>query len=254
MFFLQCLENTADEAFEHPLLELSMNLKLLSIIPFTLSLVGCSMAPKIDSSHSEQLDNPRGHTQVEKNEDMIYWKRNDVLFAASYDKKIFLSPTGLVSAADGTSQDLDSAEERKILNRFRSQLQHELLSAGYELVDTPTPRSLALKVSIADIKRTPRDMTVMEYVPIGFLVGLGMHTAGLRDETLYLFFKTEVTDGMNGETFGQAVNRVRSADIDPSDSPVAEDLYPAIDAKARQLRERLDREFQGESALHATSN
>ncbi|MCY1311202.1 hypothetical protein D9M70_614820 [compost metagenome] len=59
---------------------------------------------------------------------------------------------------------------------------------------------------------------------------------------------------MNGQTFGQAVNRVRSADIDPSDSPVAEDLYPAIDAKARQLRERLDREFQGESALHATSN
>ncbi|MNJ78731.1 hypothetical protein D3C77_765560 [compost metagenome] len=59
---------------------------------------------------------------------------------------------------------------------------------------------------------------------------------------------------MNGQTFGQAVNRVRSADIAPSVTPAAEDLYPAIDAKARQLRERLDREFQGTSALHATSN
>ncbi|MND30298.1 hypothetical protein D3C80_208280 [compost metagenome] len=232
-----------------------MNLKLLSIIPFTLSLVGCSMAPKIDSSHSEQLDNPLGNTQVEKSDDMIYWKRNDVLFAASYDKKIFLNPTGLASAAAAPDQDLESAEEtRKILNRFRSQLQQELISAGYTLVDKPVPRSLALTVSIADIKRTPRDMKVMEYIPIGFLVGLGMHTAGLRDETLYLFFKTEVTDGMNGQTFGQAVNRVRSADIAPSVTPAAEDLYPAIDAKARQLRERLDREFQGTSALHATSN
>lgn len=185
---------------------------------------------------------------------MIYWKKN-INFASNYDKKIFLNSTELVTNLDGGSPDIEStAETRKIVDRFHSQLQRELLFAGYTLVDKPVPRSLALKVSIADMKRAPRDMSVLEYLPIGFIVGLGMQKTGFRDETLYLFFKTEVSDGMNGDTFGQAVNRVRGADLAPSASPAVKDLYPAIDAKARQIRERLDQEFKGDHALQATFN
>jgi len=76
------------------------------------------------------------------------------------------------------------------------------------------------------------------------LVGLSLHATGVRDETLYLFLKSEVSDSQTGEMLARALDRVSGKNIGQSKTPVVEDFYPALDSAAQQIRERLDREFQ----------
>ncbi|MCY1460481.1 hypothetical protein D9M71_780440 [compost metagenome] len=103
---------------------------------------------------------------------------------------------------------------------------------------------MSLQISIADIERAPRDPNVTEYIPIGMLVGLSLHATGVRDDTLYLFFQSEVSDSLSGETLARAVDRASGRNIEQDQGPAVEDVYPAMDTAARLIRERLDRAFQ----------
>ncbi|MFC5696621.1 DUF3313 domain-containing protein [Pseudomonas sp. GCM10022186] len=219
-----------------------MHIRELSILSLSLSLFGCSMAPAIDIS-TPQANAPL--QIIERDEDSIAWKKYPTPFFWNHHKTVFIDlPKPLSLANNQSSFDESDADTDKLLRHFRGQLEQQLSSAGYRLVDRPTPGALTLRASITDIKREPRDPSVMEYIPIGFLVGLSLHATGVRDETLYLFFESEVTDGLTGETLGRAVDRASGRNIEQSARPVVEDIYPAMDATARQIRERLDREFQ----------
>ncbi|MFZ6048895.1 DUF3313 domain-containing protein [Pseudomonas sp. CR3202] len=219
-----------------------MHIRELSILSLSLSLFGCSMAPAIDVAtvSGQQANAPL--QIIERDEDSIAWKKYPAPFSRNHDKTIFIDLAKPL--APNNNQTPFEAETNKLLRHFRGQLEQQLSSAGYRLVDRPRPGALTLRVSISDIKREPRDPSVMEYIPIGFLVGLSLHATGVRDETLYLFFDSEVADGRTGETLGRAVDRASGRNIEQSAQPAVEDIYPAMDATARQIRERLDREFQ----------
>ncbi|MCY1368234.1 hypothetical protein D9M69_552020 [compost metagenome] len=132
----------------------------------------------------------------------------------------------------------------KLRRHFRGELERQLGASGYRVLARPAPGALTLRVSVADLQRKPRDPSVMEYIPIGFLVGLSLHATGVRDETLYLFVQSDISDGPSGASLLQAVDRASGKNIDQSASPEVEDLYPALDTAARQIRERLDRAFK----------
>lgn len=222
-----------------------MHIKELSILSLSISLLGCSMAPSIDTSAITGPQVKAPPHIIERDDGTIAWKKYPAPFSNGHQKAIYIDlpkPVPLSGAQSAFSE--SDADINKLLLHFRGQLERQLTSAGYRLMDRPTPGALSLRVSIADLKREPRDLNVTEYIPIGFLVGLSLHVTGVRDETLYVIFDSEVTDGLSGETLGGATDRAKGRNIGQSDKPVVEDVYPAMDAAALQIRERLDREFQ----------
>ncbi|MDH4564655.1 DUF3313 family protein [Pseudomonas sp. BN411] len=222
-----------------------MHFKELSILALSTALFGCSMAPSIDPSIVSGKQTDVLMKVIERDDSTIAWKKYPAPFSNNHDKVVFID---LPKTSSFASSDLElgasNTDINKLLLHFRGQLERQLTSAGYRLVARPTPGALSLRVSISDLERTPRDPSVMEYIPIGFLVGLSLHATGVRDETLYVFFDSEVRDGLTGETLGRAVDRAKGRNLGQSDKPVVEDIYPAMDAAVLRIRERLDREFQ----------
>ena len=222
-----------------------MQFKELSILALSTSLFGCSMAPSIDSSIVPGQQTDVLLKVIERDDGTIAWKKYPAPFSSNHDKAVFIDlPMTSSFTSSNSKLGASDADIRKLILHFRGQLARQLTSAGYRVVPHPTPGALSLRVSISDLERTPRDPSVMEYIPISFLVGLSLHVTGVRDETLYVFFDSEVRDGLTGETLGRAVDRARGRNLEQSDKPVAEDIYPAMDAAALRIRERLDREFQ----------
>lgn len=223
-----------------------MSFKTLSLLLLSMSLLGCSMAPSIDTAITpeQQQSNAPLHV-IEHYDGTVAWKKSDAPLSKGHDKAIFINLPKTISF-DSSDPRLAkfSGDADKLRQHFRTQLEKQLTAAGYRLVDKPTPGALSLRVSIADIERTPRDPNVTEYIPIGMLVGLSLHATGVRDETLYLFFKSEVSDSLTGELLGRAVDRASGRNIGQDKGPVVEDVYPAMDTAAQLIRKRLDREFQ----------
>jgi hypothetical protein len=222
-----------------------MPLKQLSIFLCSLTLFGCSMAPSIDTEVTTKEQANTDLQVIEHDDSTLAWKRSSTPLSAQHEKVVFINlpKTFSLDSSDPRVAKFDGDAD-KLRQRFRGQLEKQLTDAGYRLVDKPTAKSLSLNVSIADIERAPRDPNVTEYIPIGMLVGLSLHATGVRDETLYLFLKSEVSDSQTGEMLARALDRVSGKNIGQSKTPVVEDFYPALDSAAQQIRERLDREFQ----------
>ncbi|MDH4568137.1 DUF3313 domain-containing protein [Pseudomonas sp. BN414] len=220
-----------------------MHIKELSILSLSMALCGCSMAPAIDTTELSTRPATAPLQIIERDEGTIAWKKYPAPLSSKHDKSIYIDlPKSLANNEQVFSE--SDADINKLLLHFRGQLERQLSSAGYRLVNRPTPGALSLRVSIADLQRKPRDPNVTEYIPIGMLIGLSLHVTGVRDETLYVFFESEVRDGTSGETLARAVDRAKGRNIGQSDKPTVEDIYPALDASALQIRERLDREFR----------
>ncbi|WP_242443163.1 DUF3313 domain-containing protein [Pseudomonas sp. LFM046] len=204
------------------------------------------MAPKIDQTSVEQQQANSKLQLIENDGETVVWKRYPEPLSKRYGKKIFINLPKPVPVADKNSLHGESEEDfNRLLVHFSGKLRLELVSAGYRVVNKPEPGALSLKVAITDIKRTPRDPSVTEYIPIGMLIGASLHVAGVRDETLYVMFETEIADSQSGELLGRSLTRVRGKNIEQSERNTLDAMYPALDAKAQQIRERLDKEFPG---------
>lgn len=220
-----------------------MPIRELSILSLSIALFGCSMAPAVETSDVYGKPPATPMQVIEKDKGTIAWKTYPAPLSSGHDKAVFIDLPNSLSTAKGDSA-IRASDADRLLLHLRGQLERQLTTSGYRLVPRPTPGALSLRVSINDLQRTPRDPSVMEYIPIGFLIGLSLHATGIRDETLYVFFESEVTDGLTGETLGRAVDRASGRNLGQSAQPVVEDIYPAMDTAAKQIRERLDREFQ----------
>ncbi|BBH48657.1 DUF3313 family protein [Pseudomonas sp. KU43P] len=222
-----------------------MPLRKLSVFALSLTLFGCSMAPSIDTELTAKEKASTDLQLIEHDDKTLAWKRSAAPFCVDHEKVVFINlpKTFSLDSSDPRHAKFDG-DANKLRQRFRSQLEKQLTDAGYRLVDKPTAKALSLNVSIANIERAPRDPNVTEYIPIGMLVGLSLHATGVRDETLYLVLQSEVSDGLTDEMLGRALDRVSGKNIGQSATPDVEDIYPALDSAAQQIRERLDREFQ----------
>lgn len=222
-----------------------MPLKQLSIFLLSMTLFGCSMAPSIDTEITAEQQSDTALQVIEHDDGTLAWKSSAAPFSANHEKAVFINLPNVFSFDSNDPRFAKfTGDAKKLRQRFQTQLEKQLTTAGYRLVDKPTPGALALEVSVADVERAPRDPNVTEYIPIGMLVGLSLHATGVRDETLYLFFQSEVSDSLTGESLGRAVDRASGKNIGQGKSPVVEDFYPAMDSAAQLIRERLDREFK----------
>ncbi|AXM97453.1 DUF3313 domain-containing protein [Pseudomonas plecoglossicida] len=222
-----------------------MPFKQLAAFLLSLTLVGCSMAPSIDTELTNQPQASAQLQVIEHDDKSVAWKSSAAPFSAQHEKAVFINlPKTFSLNSDDPRLAKFEGDTNQLRQHFRRQLEQQLTGAGYRVINKPTAKALTLNVSLTDIKRAPRDPSVTEYIPIGMLIGLSLHATGVRDETLYLFFQSEVSDAVTGKMLGRAVDRADGKNLEQSASPTVEDIYPALDSAAQQIRERLDREFQ----------
>ena len=77
-----------------------------------------------------------------------------------------------------------------------------------------------------------------------------MHLTGTRDESVRIFFEGEMRDAKSRELLAQSVSATTGKNISPSAVTKVEDTYPALDAWAKQLRERADQAFAKPAGSH----
>lgn len=216
-----------------------------SVLPLALIavLAACSNVPAPDTRHSGFL---RDYSRLVADpvwSNSQYWVQSGVT-AADYQKRILLDrPVLHVADAQQQQAAQRSREIAQLLAYLDSAIRRELRSGGYQLVSRPGADTLRLRTAITGSARTARDMSAVEFVPIGFVISSGMRAAGVRDESLRVFFETELIDAASGKLLAQSVSGTTGGELAPSAQAKVEDAYPALDAWARQLRERLDRAF-----------
>ena len=200
--------------------------------------------PDAESRHTGFLDDYSRLSKDPQWSNSEYWVKPTLDIKQDYRKRIYLEPPRFYFTGQGvelaTERPSDTNAMLKYLHRA---ILHQFLTHGYEVISRPEPESLLLRTAITGSERTPRDMSVPEYLPIGFVVGGAMHLTGTRDESLRVYFESELRDAKSGELLAQSVSATTGNDISPSDKTKVSDTYPALDAWAKQLRERADKAF-----------
>lgn len=223
---------------------LQMRANLLIPLVFLTVLTGCTTMPAPETRHTGFLEDYSHLSKDPKWPDSEYWVKPTLDIKKNYQKRIYLEPPRFYYVGKDielvTEQPTDTATMLKYLHQA---ILLELLTSGYDVIARPEPNTLRLRTAITGTERTPRDLSILEYLPVGFIVGGVMQLTGTRDESLRIFFESELRDGKTGELLAQSVSATTGNEISPSDKTKIEDAFPALDAWARQLRERADQAF-----------
>ena len=221
-------------------------MRLLCLIPVLLlfGLTGCTTMPAAETRHTGYLDDYSRLSKDPKWPDSEYWVKPTLDLKKDYRKRIYLEPPKFYFVGKDAELVTDRPSDTSTMLKYLHQaILLELLTSGYDVIARPEPDSLLLRTAITGSERTPRDLSVPEYLPVGFVVGGAMYLTGTRDESLRIYFESELRDGQTGELLGQSVSATTGNEISPSDKTKVEDTFPALDTWAKQLRERADSAF-----------
>lgn len=218
-------------------------IRLFRLLPVVLLLAvtGCTTMPDADTRHSGFLNDYARLSKDPQWPKSEIWVKPGLEINQTYQKRVYLEPPRFYFTGKDLSR--SPADTSAMLKYLNQALQHQFLTAGYEVTRRPEPHALMLRTAITGTERTPRDLSIPEYLPIGFVIGGAMYLTGTRDESLRIFFESEMRDAQTGELLAQSVSATTGTQISPADATKVEDTYPALDAWAKQLRERADLAF-----------
>ncbi|MNF42029.1 hypothetical protein D3C85_531690 [compost metagenome] len=209
-----------------------------------VGMAGCTTMPAPETRHSGFLNDYSRLTKDPQWPKSEYWVKPSLEIKQSYQKRIYLEPPRLYVTGKDLDQTMKSpADTTAMLNYLKQAILYQFLTSGYEVTTRPEPDTLLLRTAITGSERTPRDPSTPEYLPIGMVVGGVMQLTGTRDESLRIYFESEMRDATSGELLAQSVSATTGNELSPSATTKVEDSYPALDAWARQLRERADKAF-----------
>ncbi|MFJ7311450.1 DUF3313 domain-containing protein [Pseudomonas sp. NPDC098747] len=220
-----------------------------------IGLAGCSTIPKPESRQSGFLDD---YSQLEKDDawpSSQYWVDPHLKLATPNKKRIYLEPPLYYLAGEDLKFLTEHPEDvSKMLRYLHQALLYEFLTAGYEITTQPEANTFLLRTAITGAKRTPRDVTLLEYLPIGMILSGSMHFAGFRDESVRIFFESELRDAQSKKLLGQSVSVSTGNNVSPRAEATVEDTYLALDMWAKQLRERADKTYSTKQNSHPISD
>ncbi|MER2552488.1 MAG: DUF3313 family protein [Thauera sp.] len=221
----------------------TMRTRLLTAaaLAVTVGLAACTHMPAAETRHSGFLGDYSRLVNDPVWPNSEYWVKPGLKAAQQYDKVVRLEPA-VFHANEATARATASRtpEIEQMLSYLNQALRRELSAGGYRVVSAPQPRSMRIRPAVTGLARTEADPSAMEYIPIGFVIGQATRAGGMRDESLRIFFETEVRDGETDELLAQSVSAATGGGVAPAAKVALKDTYPALDAWAKQVRERLD--------------
>ena len=128
----------------------------------------------------------------------------DFIYATSDSQRLLAAARGVLVdqpeihiAPDSPFTGAKPADLTAIAEAMRSELTGALQKAGYTVATAPGPNILVLRLALTDVYLQAKPRGVLEYTPIGFVVGTGisaMQSVMQKYEILGVTLQAEVTD------------------------------------------------------------
>lgn len=208
-----------------------------------MTLAGCTNLPKTQD-YSTSLGEPQ--SQLRQDPDWSagrLWVRPGPPIGSQFDRKLILEDVTYIQG--DRPDDLDMRDDTDLRDRalayMNVALRREFSQAGYQLITTPAPRSVRVRAAITGTFRNDRDPRVMEYVPIGYVLGQTAKAAGYRDQSARLLIEASVRDANTNQLLVASMGAVTGSNLPKDRKPTADDVRTAIDEWARKVREQFDR-------------
>jgi len=189
-----------------------MNIKLLSIISFSLVLLGCSSRlPTEDERQTQFIKNNDKLVEVEYIEDAtgLQWVSPSV--EISEYNKILINDVGIHQNAKAVRQIPEHVLD-KVSERLTTIVKQEL-TQGVEVVDKTGADTATLNIMISRASTDFEDLQITEVLPYGALIGSAKALLGTRDRNVRILVESQLIDSQTEEVLAERVGVILAKGI-----------------------------------------
>ncbi len=165
-----------------------------------LLAAGCSETMNLSTSRSYDKTFLSNYSALQpRGKDFIYITADSQRLLAAA-RGVLVDQPEIHIAADSPFTGAKPADLTAIAEAMRSELTEALQKAGYTVATAPGPNILALRLALTDVYLQEKPRGVLEYTPIGFVVGTGisaMQSVMQKYEILGITLQAEVTDSVS---------------------------------------------------------
>ncbi|PSV48464.1 DUF3313 domain-containing protein [Photobacterium indicum] len=189
-----------------------MNIKLLSIISFSLVLLGCSSRlPTEDERQTQFIKNNDKLIEVEYIEDATGLQWVSPTVEISEYNKILINDVGIHQNAKAVRQIPESVLD-KVSERLTTIVKQEL-TQGVEVVDKTGADTATLNIMISRASTDFEDLQITEVLPYGALIGSAKALLGTRDRNVRILVESQLIDSQTEEVLAERVGVILAKGI-----------------------------------------
>ncbi|MGF1873210.1 DUF3313 domain-containing protein [Photobacterium indicum] len=189
-----------------------MNIKLLSIISFSLVLLGCSSRlPTEDERQTQFIKNNDKLIEVEYIEDATGLQWVSPTVEISEYNKILINDVGIHQNAKAVRQIPESVLD-KVSERLTTIVKQEL-TQGVEVVDKTGADTATLNIMISRASTDFEDLQITEVLPYGALIGSAKALLGTRDRNVRILVESQLIDSKTDEVLAERVGVILAKGI-----------------------------------------
>ncbi|MGF1876231.1 DUF3313 domain-containing protein [Photobacterium frigidiphilum] len=189
-----------------------MNIKLLSIISFSLVLLGCSSRlPTEDERQTQFIKNNDKLVEVEYIEDATGLQWVSPTVEASEYNKILINDVGIHQNAKAVRQIPERVLD-KVSERLTTIVKQEL-TRGVEVVDNAGADTATLNIMISRASTDFEDLQITEVLPYGALIGSAKALLGTRDRNVRILVESQLIDSQTEEVLAERVGVILAKGI-----------------------------------------
>ncbi|MEH6529927.1 MAG: DUF3313 domain-containing protein [Photobacterium frigidiphilum] len=207
-----------------------MNIKLLSIISFSLVLLGCSSRlPTEDERQTQFIKNNDKLVEVEYIEDAtgLQWVSPSV--EISEYNKILINDVGIHQNAKAVRQIPERVLD-KVSERLTTVVKQEL-TRGVEVVNKAGADTATLNIMISRASTDFEDLQITEVLPYGALIGSAKALLGTRDRNVRILVESQLVDSQTEEVLAERVGVILAKGILENDD---------VELEYEQIKETVD--------------
>ncbi|MGF1888014.1 DUF3313 domain-containing protein [Photobacterium profundum] len=207
-----------------------MNIKLLSIISFSLVLLGCSSRlPTEDERQTQFIKNNDKLVEVEYIEDATGLQWVSPTVEASEYNKILINDVGIHQNAKAVRQIPERVLD-KVSERLTTIVKQEF-TRGAEVVDKAGANTATLNIMISRASTDFEDLQITEVLPYGALIGSAKALLGTRDRNVRILVESQLIDSQTEEVLAERVGVIIAKGILENDD---------VDLEYEQIKETVE--------------
>ncbi|EAS42254.1 DUF3313 domain-containing protein [Photobacterium profundum] len=207
-----------------------MNIKLLSIISFSLVLLGCSSRlPTEDERQTQFIKNNDKLVEVEYIEDATGLQWVSPTVEASEYNKILINDVGIHQNAKAVRQIPERVLD-KVSERLTTIVKQEF-TRGAEVVDKAGANTATLNIMISRASTDFEDLQITEVLPYGALIGSAKALLGTRDRNVRILVESQLIDSQTEEVLAERVGVILAKGILENDD---------VDLEYEQIKETVE--------------
>jgi hypothetical protein len=189
-----------------------MNIKLLSIISFSLVLLGCSSRlPTEDERQTQFIKNSDKLVEVEYIEDATGLQWVSPTVGVSEYNKILVNDVGIHQNAKAVRQ-IPERVLAKVSERLTTIVKQEF-TRGVEVVDKAGSNTVTLNIIISRASTDFEDLQITEVLPYGALIGSAKALLGTRDRNVRILVESQLVDSQTDEILAERVGVILAKGI-----------------------------------------